>query len=63
MHLDIDHNSTTIWTIDEINELINDIERAKKSKVNRVETLDNFKRIFSDIKQQNAILIVNNNAE
>lgn len=63
MHLDIDNSSTTIWTASEIDELINDIERAKKSKVNRDETLDNFKRIFSDIKKQNAILIVNNNAE
>jgi hypothetical protein len=63
MHLDIDYNRTTIWTVDEIDELIDDIERAKKSKVKRDETLDNFKRIFSDIRQQNAILIVDNHAE
>ena len=63
MYLDINHNSTTIWTISEIDELINDIERAKTSKVKRAETLRNFKRILSDIKQQNAILIVNNDAE
>ena len=63
MHLDMIPKSTTIWTASEIDELINDIERSKKSKVKRDETLDNFKRIFSDIKKQNAILIVNNNAE
>jgi len=57
MYLDINHNSTTIWTISEIDELINDIERAKTSKVKRAETLDNLKRIFLDIREQDTIII------
>lgn len=60
MNLDINHNSTTIWTVDEIDELINDIERVHKySKIKRAETLDNFKRIFLDIRKQDAIIITN----
>ena len=32
MHLDIDHNKTTIWTVDEIDELIDDIDKSKNQK-------------------------------
>ena len=63
MHLDIDHNKTTIWTVDEIDELIDDIDKSKKSKLKRAETLDNIKRVLLDLIEQNAILIVNNDAE
>lgn len=64
MHLDIDYNSTTIWTVDEIDELINDIERVHKySKIKRAETLKNLCRILSDIKGQNGILIINNESD
>ena len=39
MHLDIDHNKTTIWTVDEIDELIDDIDKSKnQTKKNFTQT-------------------------
>ena len=58
MNLDIDCNSTTIWTVAEIDELIYDTNRAtKQSKSKRDETLQNLNRIFSELREQKTIVI------